>query len=149
MGRGDTSSGFLDTPSVRLQVRSSLKEIHEVRHENEWPIARTEYTRLYLTEQQSLSLERPQVQAELGYPAKKGKVEVRPENAGQETPDDMALFVAVNKLDRDGNPVYFYGPVGSAKDMVTRGYCRVSRRELDPSSRRSGVRCKRGPGSRS
>jgi len=152
--KNDTSSGFLDTPRVRLEVRSSLKEIHEVRHENEWPIARTEYTRLYLAEQQSLSLQRPPAQMELSYPAKKGKVEFhhtfgedtelsgymklrvwvesRPENAGQETPDDMALFVAVNKLDRNGNPVHFCGSVGSAKDMVTRGYCRVSRRELDP-----------------
>jgi hypothetical protein len=152
--KGDTSSGFLDTPSVRLEVRSSLKEIHDVRHENEWPIARTEYTRLYLTEQQSLSLEKSETQMELAYPAKKGKaefhhtfpedtelsgymklrvwVEARPGNAGQETPDDMALFVAVNKLDREGNPVHFYGSVGSTKDMVTRGFCRVSRRELDP-----------------
>ena len=152
--KGDTSSGFLDTPRVRLEVRSSLKEIHEVRHENEWPIARTEYMRFYLNEQQSLSLERPQSQMELAYPAKKGKgefhhtfpedtelsgymklrvwVEARAENAGQETPDDMALFVAVNKLDRDGNPVHFYGSVGSTKDMVTRGWCRVSLRELDP-----------------
>jgi putative CocE/NonD family hydrolase len=152
--KGDTSSGFLDTPRVRLEVRSSLKEIHEVRHENEWPIARTEYTKLYLAEQQSLSLQTPPAQMELSYPAKKGKVEFhhtfgedtelsgymklrvwvesRPENAGQETPDDMALFVAVNKLDRNGNPVHFCGSVGSAKDMVTRGYCRVSRRELDP-----------------
>jgi len=151
--KGDTSSGFLDTPSVRLEVRSSLKEIHAVRHENEWPIARTEYTKLYLTGQQSLSLERPQTPMELAYPAKKGKaefqhtfaedtelsgymkvrvwVEARPESAGQETPDDMALFVAVNKLDRDGSPVHFYGSVGSTKDMVTRGWCKVSRRELD------------------
>lgn len=152
--KDDMSSGFLDTPSVRLEVRSSLKEIHEVRHENEWPIARTKYTRLYLTEQQSLSLERPRTQMDLAYPAKNGRaefrhtftedtelsgymklrvwVEARPGSAGRETPDDMALFVAVNKLDRDGNPVHFYGSVGNTKDMVTRGWCRVSRRELDP-----------------
>jgi putative CocE/NonD family hydrolase len=152
--KDDTSSGFLDTPSVRLEVRSNLNEIHEVRHENEWPIARTEYTKLYLGEQQSLSLERPQAQGELAYPAKDGKgefqhtfaedtelsgymklrvwVEARSENAGQETPEDMALYVAVNKLDRDGNPVHFYGSVGNTKDMVTRGWCRASLRELDP-----------------
>ena len=151
--KGDTSSGFLDTPSVRLEVRSSLREIHEVRHENEWPIARTEYTKLYLAGQQSLSLETPQTQMESAYPGKKGKaefqhtfaedtelsgymklrvwVEARPEKAGQETPDDIGLFVAVNKLDRDGNPVHFYGSVGNTKDMVTRGWCRVSLRELD------------------
>ena len=36
--KDDTSSGFLDTPPVRLEVRSSRDEIHEVRYENEWPI---------------------------------------------------------------------------------------------------------------
>ena len=152
--KGDTSSGFLDTPRVRLEVRSSLKEIHEVRDEDEWPIARTEYTKLYLTGQDSLSLEGSQTSMESAYPAKKGKaefqhtfaedtelsgymklrvwVEARPEKAGEETPDDMGLFVAVNKLDRDGKPVHFYGSVGNTKDMVTRGWCRVSLRELDP-----------------
>ena len=44
----------------------------------------------------------------------------------------MGLFIAVNKLDREGKSVPFYGSVGINKDMVTRGWCRVSRRELDP-----------------
>ena len=153
--KDDTSSGFMDTPRVRLEVRSSLDEIHEVRHEDEWPIARTQYTKLYLSEQpQSLSLETPEKQMEVVYPAKKGKalfnfkftegtelsgymmlrvwVEARPGKAGEVAPDDMGMFVAVNKLDRDGNSVPFYGTVGLKKDMVTRGWCRVSRRELDP-----------------
>jgi len=153
--KDDTSSGFLDTPPVRLEVRSSLDEIHEVRSENEWPIARTQYTKLFLGEQpQSLSLEKPEKQAEVVYPTAKGKalfsfkfsedtelsgymmlrvwVEARPEKAGDKNPDDMALFVAVNKLDRDGKSVHFNGSVGINWDMVTRGWCRVSRREIDP-----------------
>ena len=153
--KDDTSSGFLDTPPVRLEVRSSLNEIHEVRYENEWPIARTQYTKLYLSEQpQSLSLEKPEKQMEVMYPAKKGKalfnfkftedtelsgymklrvwVEARPGKAGEISPDDMAMFIAVNKLDRDGNSVHFNGSVGNKRDMVTRGFCKVSRRELDP-----------------
>jgi len=153
--KDDTSSGFLDTPPVRLEVRSSLDEVHEVRHENEWPIARTQYTKLYLGEQpQSLSLEKPEKQTEEEYPAKRGKalfnfkfsegtelsgymklrvwVEARPEKAGEASPVDMALFVAVNKLDQDGNSVHFNGSVGINKDMVTRGWSKVSRRELDP-----------------
>ena len=152
--KDDTSSGFLDTPPVRLEVRSSLDEIHQVRHENEWPIPRTQYTKLYLGEQpQSLSLERPEAHEEVVYPAKKGRatfditftedtelsgymmvrawVEARPGKAGEESPDDMAMFIAVNKLDRDGNTVHFNGSVGNKRDMVTRGYCKVSRRELD------------------
>ena len=153
--KDDTSSGFLDTPPVRLEVRSRLNEIHEVRYENEWPIARTQYTKLYLREHpQSLSLEQPEEHMERVYPAKKGKtvfnfkftedtefsgymmvrvwVEARPGKTEEVSPDDMALFIAVNKLDRDGDSVHFNGSVGSKRDMVTRGSCRVSRRELDP-----------------
>jgi len=151
----DTSSGFLDTPPVRLEVRTSRDEVHEVRYEDDWPIARTQYTKLYLSEQtQSLSLETAKKQMELVYPTKKGKalfnfmfnedtelsgymmlriwVEARSEETGGTTPDDMGMFIAVNKLDKDGDTVPFYGSVGIKKDMVTRGWCRVSRRELDP-----------------
>ena len=153
--KDDTSSGFLDTPPVRLEVRSSLDEIHEVRYEHEWPLARTQYTKLYLGSQsQSLGLEKPEQSLEVVYPAKKGKalfefrftedtelsgymklrvwVESRPGRAGTIAPDDMGMFIAVNKLDRDGKSVPFNGTVGLRTDMVTRGWCRVSRRELDP-----------------
>jgi uncharacterized protein len=153
--KDDTSSGFLYTPPVRIEVRSSRNEIHEVRYENEWPIARTQYTKLYLSEQpESLSLEKPEKQLEIEYPAKKGKalfnitftedtelsgymklkvwVEARSEKAGKISPEDMAMSIAVNKVDRDGNSVHFNGSVGNKKDMVTRGFCKVSRRELDP-----------------
>ncbi len=153
--KDDTSSGFLDVPRVRLEVRSSREEIHEVRHEDEWPIARTQYTRLYLSGQpNALSLERPPGHMEMVYPAKKGRavfdfaftedtelsgymmlrvwVEARPGKAGGKPPDDMAMFIAVNKLDREGNSVRFNGSVGLKNDMVTRGWLRVSMRELDP-----------------
>jgi predicted acyl esterase len=103
---------------------------------------------------QSLSLEKPEKQMEVIYSAKKGRtffnfkfaedtelsgymmlrvwVEARPKKTGEIHPDDMAMFVAVNKLDRDDIPVHFNGSVGITMDMVTRGCCRVSRRELDP-----------------
>ena len=153
--KDDTSSGFLDTPPVRLEVRSSLDEIHQIRYENEWPIARTQYTKLYLSEQpQSLSFAKPEKEMEVVYEGKKGKelfnikltedtelsgyfklrvwVEARAEREGESSPDDMAMFIAVNKLDKVGNTVHFNGSVGNAKDMVTRAWLRVSRRELDP-----------------
>ena len=153
--KDDTSSGFLDTPPVRLEVHSNRDEIHEVRYENEWPIARTQYTKLYLNERpQSLSLDHPEKQMEVVYQAKKGQVnfnfkfientelsgymklriwaEARPEKAGETQADDMALFIAINKLDQDGDSVHFNGSVGINEDMVTRGWCKVSRRELDP-----------------
>jgi len=153
--KGDTTSGFLQTPPVRLEVRSSLKEIKEVRYENEWPIARTQYNKLFMGKsQQSLSLENPEKPMKIEYSAKKGKavfnfnfnedtelsgymkvrvwVEARPKKTGDPTPEDMVLYVAVNKLDHNGKSVRFYGSVGSSKDMITRGWVKVSRRELDP-----------------
>jgi predicted acyl esterase len=153
--KDDTSSGFLDTPPVRLEVRSSRDEIHEVRYENEWPIACTQYTKLYLSGQpESLASEKPEQPMEMVYPAQNGNglfnfmftedtelsgymklrvwVEARPGKAGQISPEDMAMFIAVNKLDHNGNSVHFNGSVGNKRDMVTRGNCRVSRRDLDP-----------------
>ena len=151
--KGDTSSGFLNTPPVRLEVRASLKEIHSIRYEQEWPIARTEYQKLYLTQQQSLSLAVLPASKELAYSAIKGKatfvyeftedteltgymklrlwIETRCDNASQELPDDIGLYIAVNKLSRDKKSVNFYGSVGNSQDMVTRGWARASLRELD------------------
>ncbi|MEM9681030.1 MAG: CocE/NonD family hydrolase, partial [Bacteroidota bacterium] len=40
-------NGWDKTPAIRLEVRSSRNEIHEVRGENEWPIARTKYEKYY------------------------------------------------------------------------------------------------------
>ena len=37
--KDDTSSGFLKRAPVRLEVRSSRDVIHEVRDEQEWPLA--------------------------------------------------------------------------------------------------------------
>jgi hypothetical protein len=150
---GDTSSGFLQTPPVRLEVRSSLKEIKEVRYENEWPIARTQYTKLIMGESLSLSLENPEEPMEVEYSSKNGKaifnfkfkedtelsgymkvrvwVEARPKKPTDPSPEDMVMFAAVNKLDNAGKTVNFYGSVGNTKDMITRGWMKVSRRELD------------------
>ena len=49
--KDDTSSGFLKRAPVRLEVRSSGDIIHEIRDEQEWPLARTRYTGLYLSGQ--------------------------------------------------------------------------------------------------
>lgn len=46
--------------------------------------------------------------------------------------DDTDLFVAVEKLDRDGNEVYFFSASGgNANGPVTRGWLRASKRALD------------------
>jgi hypothetical protein len=154
--KDDTTNGFMQRPPVRLEVRSSRDGIHQIRHEKEWPLQRTQYQRLFLDAQtHALTLHKPLQYGEVIHSARKGRssftlrfdedtelsgymklrlwVEVRADDArGSATiPDDMAMFVAINKLDKSGKTVHFYGSVGNKEDMVTRGFCRVSRRELD------------------
>ena len=45
--------------------------------------------------------------------------------------DDMDLFVAVEKLDRTGEEVHFFGKTGYAEGPVALGWLRVSERTLD------------------
>ncbi len=148
---------FADLKPVRLEVRSSRDAVHEVRWENDWPLPDTEYRALYLTGDR-LATEMPQEAANITYAADDGSaafefqfvtdtelsgymklrlwVEARPVRPEQPAPDDMVLCVAVDKLDRNGRSVRFNGTVGMTDDMVTRGYCRVSRRALDATASR-------------
>lgn len=152
--KDDASNGFLELPPVRLEVRSRRDVIHEVRMEHEWPLARTEYTRLHLSPlSPGLAASTPVETSAIEYPSRGGRlrfrhrfdgdtelsgymklrlwVEVR--SASDESPpDDMVVFVAVSKLDRDGRTLHFEGSVGNHFDLVSRGFCRASRRELDP-----------------
>ncbi len=150
--KDDTSNGILETPPVRLEVRSSRDAVREVRMENEWPLARTEYVRLYPTSAFALATNPPATGSNVAYAARHGQVRFRHRFAqateltgymklklwvearadgGGPPPDDMVLFVAVSKLDREGRTVHFEGSVGNHFDLVSRGFCRVSRRELD------------------
>ena len=153
--KDDTSSGFLKRARVRLEVRSSRDVIHDVRDEQEWPLNRTRYTRLYLTGQpRKLDWQSSRTNQSVEHSAKRGcssfairfdsdteltghmklrlwvQAKAYP-GASSPPPDDMAIFVAANKLDDRGRTVHFLGSVGNSEDMVTRGFCRVSRRELD------------------
>lgn len=149
--KGDVSSGFLERAPVRLEVRSSRDVIHAVRAEQEWPLARTRFTKLFL-EYGALVAQPGTTATTVEHPARRGRsvfthrfdaeteltgpmklrlwVEARGDRR-DEYPDDMAIFVAVAKRDHGGRLVEFRGSVGNSHDMVTRGFCRVSRRELD------------------
>ncbi|MDH3711752.1 MAG: CocE/NonD family hydrolase [Cyclobacteriaceae bacterium] len=148
--KGKTDNGWMDTPRVRLEVRSSKDEIHEIRGENEWPIARTKYEKYYLTTDNKLALEKENYQSELAYNGKKGirnfnmkfhkdteitghaKLKVWMElRSGGNNLDDFNLFTVLNKIDENGKRVAFYGSVGADEDVLTRGYLRASLRELD------------------
>jgi predicted acyl esterase len=139
-------NGWQDTPRVRLEVQETREE-YSVRFENEFPLARTQYKKLYLNARDgSLSPEM----------AKEGKAVYNPTEGGgvsfamtfdKETEitgymkvkiwvsakdaNDMDLFVAVKKFNAHGNEVQFYGQNGFRGDMAAKGQMRVSQRELD------------------
>ena len=139
-------NGWQDTPRVRLEIRETRDE-YAVRFEKEFPLARTQYTKLYLDARNgSLS---PQS-------VKPGKAVYHPTQGGEASfamtfdkdtemsgyikvklwvsaqgADDMDLFVAVKKFDVQGNEVQFRGMNGFGGDVVAKGQMRVSQRELD------------------
>lgn len=143
---------FASLPPVRLEVRSNRNEVHEVRWEPDWPLRQTSYSRLFL-DSTGLTPEQPPRPTEVTYAAKNGRatfdyvferdtelsgymklrlhVEVRSLTADTKTPEDMILCIYVDKLDRTDEPVRFNGSVGQEDDVLTRGYVRVSRRQLD------------------
>lgn len=141
-------SGIKEVPRVRLAVRDSLFDT-SVRYEHEWPIDRTEYTKLYLhADDGALSIERPEQESTVTYDSEaddgkaifditfdgeteltghsKLKVWVSPEDT-----DDMDLFVTLRKLNANGDVVGFKSDYAPGKLPVDQGWMRVSKRELD------------------
>jgi putative CocE/NonD family hydrolase len=150
-------TGIMDEPPVKLCVRTSLTECRW-RFENEWPIARTRYTKYYLTAQAAggavkdalqdltLSVGAPAQPAQLTYdagPASYGRgTRGQPALAFTTDPlaEDMEITGHINLVlwvssDTDDMDVFAYlrkvMPDGSV-DTVVNGMLKVSHRKLDP-----------------
>ena len=140
-----------DWPKVRLEVRERAFE-GEFRGESEWPLARTDYTKLFLDARNG-SMQRAPV-AEAGqcrYEAVCGLPEAdhaqfdivfsEPVDLighmkaklymSAEGSDDMDVFIGVQKLDRAGQPVPFPYYAQFEDGPVALGWLRASHRELD------------------
>jgi len=148
----EIDSDWMDTPKVRLEVRDKFYE-GEVRSESEWPIKRTNYTKLYLDGNCFALTEAPiKDEALLSYC-------IEPQNnesgnlifnikfdkdteltgytklrlwVSADGSDDMDLFVALKKIDRRGMEVHFPDYNHIEDGQVAPGWLRVSHRELDP-----------------
>jgi predicted acyl esterase len=143
-GQGDE---VLQWPRVNLEIRERYY-VGDLRAENEWPIARTEYVALHLDAAGgTMARSAPARPAEMRYDAKEGQAvfdhrfEQDLELTGhaklklwvQTTEgDDMDLFVAIYKLDAEGRqvPLSFFSVF--EEGPVAMGWLRVSHRELDP-----------------
>ncbi|MGA8011147.1 MAG: CocE/NonD family hydrolase [Candidatus Acidiferrales bacterium] len=138
-------------PKVRLEARERFS-MGSMKPENEWPISRTQYTKLYL-DVKTGSLKRQAVPEEQSYSYDarseglgphgaqfdltfekstelighmKLKVWMAPDGA-----DDMDIFVAIQKLDLAGNLVPFAFWTHFDNGPVALGWLRASHRELD------------------
>ncbi|KAH7144965.1 Alpha/Beta hydrolase protein [Fusarium sp. MPI-SDFR-AT-0072] len=128
------------------------------REESEWPIARTQYKKLFLTPEQGLSwdepkterrkitykalgtLEKPEV-VQFSTPAFEAETEitghvvahlnvsVSPDPSGP-TPSDIDLFVTLRHFDPSGQEVFYTGTAGDPVPL-TKGWLRVSLRKVD------------------
>jgi predicted acyl esterase len=139
-------NGWDREPPVRLQIRHPGERFVE-RTEQEWPIARTRWTRFYLdADAGSLATDVPTEDHAVAYPGTGDGVTFRtpplPEEVELTGPlssklfvsssaDDLDVFVVVRVFDLDGNEVAFQGAL-EPRSPVAQGWLRASHRRLDP-----------------
>ena len=132
-------------PPMRLEVRDRADHVVEVRDEQEWPLARTDWRHLYLGADATMS-EHPTSDGQVTFDLRRnaaafeyrfqqdtelsGPMTLRARVAVTGT-DDPRLFVGVEKWSH-GRPVPFNGSYGYGRDHVAQGRLRLGLRELDP-----------------
>jgi predicted acyl esterase len=143
----DVRNGWELTPRVRLEVMDVYEHnFQNNRPEKEFPLARTQYKKLYLdASKAAMSFEPIKNEARVSYDSQTGatsfdikfnedteitgymKLHMWVEADGH---DDMDLFIYIRKLDENGNwmPISVLGEPHPG----SWGKMRVSRRELDP-----------------
>jgi predicted acyl esterase len=142
----DIHNGWELTPRIRIEVMDAYEYDYQInRPEKEFPLARTQYKKLYVDAARgALSFEPVAKESKVSYEGEAGSTtfditfEEETEITGYmklhlwveaDGHDDMDLFIAIQKLDQDGEwlPVTVLGePHPGAW-----GKLRVSRRELD------------------
>jgi uncharacterized protein len=142
-------TGWDKQPPVQLNIRYP-GEKYVVRHENEWPIARTQWTKYYLDPtdfgfgpQQPSDLKEPlQIEFEaLGdgvmfrTPPFREEVEITGPAAAKlfvsSSMTDADLFLILRLFDPAGKEVLFHG-ANDPKQPIAFGWLRASHRKLDP-----------------
>lgn len=145
--KGDV--GFNDAAAEKQYTR---------RTENEWPIARTQYTNYYLTPSNGLTTSKSTQKAKLGYralgtldkpeyiqftsPAFEQETEITghivahlnvslTQDTTGPTPTDIDLFVTLRHISPEGKEIFYTGTAGDAIPLV-KGWLRVSMRKTHP-----------------
>jgi len=139
-------NGWGRQPRVQLQVRHPGEQF-VLRHENEWPIARTKWTRFYLDPRgKRLTTEPFAEEGSIAYDAMSEGVSFSTPPLERETeitgPSALKLFISSSTVDADifvvlrifdtrDKEVLFQGAL-DPKTPVGQGWLRASQRKLDP-----------------
>ncbi|MGE0255418.1 MAG: CocE/NonD family hydrolase [Alphaproteobacteria bacterium] len=142
----DEPTGWLDEPRVRLTVRRPGERFF-MREEEEWPLARTNWTKFHLDGRRGdLSTEEPSGDASTTYAGfSHGATFITPPLAEEteitgpiaaklwvsSSTEDADLFLIVRVLAPDMKEVTFIGNA-DPHTPVAQGWLRVSHRKLDP-----------------
>lgn len=133
-------------PLMRLEVRDRRDHVVEVRDEQEWPLARTEWRQLHLGERGALTeasaapgtvtfdLRRNAAAFEYRFTEDtelSGPMTLRLQVSTRGVRDPR-VFVGVEKRSGGGVPVPFEGSYGYGRDRIAQGRLRLALRELDP-----------------
>jgi hypothetical protein len=143
--RGE-DTGWASQPPVRLQIRHPGERFVE-RHEREWPLARTRWTRFYLDpDGRALTRQAPRHAATIEYdalgdgvmfltPPLEQETEITGPSAASlvlsSTTRDADVFLVLRVFAPDGAEVTFHG-AQDPRTPVAQGWLRASHRKLDP-----------------
>lgn len=159
--KGDDRKGWLvpgKVPSVNLCIRKGNpgygnpeeeRKTFPRRMENEWPLARTQYTDYHLLPDLTMSLQKPRVKGAIkweapgdsvrfrsaplsheveitGHPMARLSLALSPR--GQSSPSEMDVFVTLRHYDASNQEIFYTGAAGEPIPVV-RGWLRVSLRK--------------------
>jgi uncharacterized protein len=141
--KGD-DTGWARQPPVELKLRHP-GERFVTRHENEWPLARTRWTRFYLVPTGKLVTAEPNVSAKMEYETQgdglvfEMQLEAPMEITGpaaaklflSSDTTDADVFLVLRVFAPDGGEVSFHGS-NDPRTPVGLGWLRASQRKLDP-----------------
>src|SRR5207244_5863679 len=140
----DADTGWDQQPRVSLNIRRP-GERFTLRSENEWPIARTQWTKFFLHPELSLSRREPQAAKALMYEAKgegltfstppmRDELEITGPVAAKlwlsSDTTDADVFLVLRVFDGAGKEVTFIGS-NDPRTPVALGWLRASHRKLD------------------
>jgi uncharacterized protein len=141
------NNGWENEPPVEVEIRGPGDTVKRVARASAWPLAETQWTRLYLDAgTKTLGTRQPRDTASVSYPALSQGVTFSTfafaqaiEFAGpvkaklfvSSSTQDMDIFATVCAFDSDGKEMTFIG-APEPKSPVTQGWLRVSQRKSDP-----------------